>query len=75
MRRPTRSPRLATLCLQGNTATSTKDNAARVPLLEQVVRVLQQVRAWYPIDAPVLPGGFFWLPRSLGATSLIGDDP
>jgi hypothetical protein len=42
MRRPTRSPCLATLCLQGNTATSTKDNAALVPLLEQVVRVLQQ---------------------------------
>ena len=29
MRRPTRSPRLATLCLQGDTAASTKDNAAR----------------------------------------------
>jgi len=69
MRRPTRSPRLATLCLQGNTAASTKDNAARVPLLKRVVHVLRQERAWHPIDALVLPGGFFWLSRSLGATT------
>ena len=69
MRRPTRSPRLATLCLQGNTAISTKDNAARVPLLKRVVHVLRQERAWHPIDALVLPGGFFWLSRSLGATT------
>jgi predicted amidohydrolase len=69
MRRPVRSPRLATLCLQGNTATSTKVNAARVPLLEEAVRVLRKERVWHPIDALVLPGGFFWLSRSLGPTT------
>lgn len=69
MRRPTRSPRLATLCLQGNTATTTRDNAARTSVLEEVVRVLQRQRTWHPIDALVLPGGFFRLSKSLGATS------
>ena len=69
MRRPQRSPRLATLCLQGNTAASTKDNAARIPLLEEVVRILRQQRAWHPIDALVLPGGFFWLSKVLGAST------
>jgi predicted amidohydrolase len=69
MRRPTRSPRLATLCLQGNTAASTKDNVTRTKLLEKAVRFLLQQRAWHPIDALVLPGGFFWLSRSLGATT------
>jgi predicted amidohydrolase len=69
MRRPTRSPRLATLCLQGNTAASTKDNVTRTKLLEKAVRFLLQQRAWHPIDALVLPGGFFWLSKSLGATT------
>lgn len=69
MRRPTRSPRLATLCLQGNTATSTKDNGNRVSVLEELVRVLRANPAWHPIDALVLPGGFFRLSKSLGATS------
>ena len=69
MRRPTRSPRLATLCLQGNTATSTRDNKARISILEETVRVLQKQRTWHPIDALVLPGGFFWLSKTLGATS------
>ena len=69
MRRPIRSPRLATLCLQGDTATSTRDNAIRVKLLEEAVRVLQKKRAWHPIDALVLPGGFLWLSKSLGTTT------
>jgi predicted amidohydrolase len=69
MRRPIRSPRLATLCLQGNTAASTKDNFNRVSLLEEVVRIVRERLDWHPIDALVLPGGFFWLSRSLGATT------
>ena len=69
MRRPTRSPRLATLCLQGNTAASTKDNVTRTMILEKAVRFLLQQRAWHPIDALVLPGGFFWLSRSVGAST------
>lgn len=69
MRRPTRSPRLATLCLQSNTATSTRDNTARISILEETVRVLRADPAWHPIDALVMPGGFFRLSKSLGATS------
>jgi predicted amidohydrolase len=69
MRRPIRSPRLATLCLQGDTAASTRDNVARTSILEEAVRVLQQQRTWHPIDALVMPGGFFRLSKPLGATS------
>lgn len=68
MRRPTRSPRLATLCLQGDTAASTRDNAARTSVLEEAVSVLLQHRTWHPIDALVLPGGFFRLSKPLGAS-------
>jgi predicted amidohydrolase len=68
MRRPTRSPRLATLCLQGDTAASTRDNAARTSVLEETVRVLLLQLTWHPIDALVLPGGFFRLSKALGAS-------
>jgi len=54
---------------KGNTATSTRDNAARTIILEEAVRVLKQQRALHPIDALVLPGGFFRLSKSLGPTS------
>lgn len=69
MRRPTRSPRLATLCVHGNTATSTRHNNDRVALLEELVRVLREHRAWHPLDAILLPGGFFWLSKPLGAAA------
>src|SRR4051794_28847670 len=36
MRRPIRSPRLATLCLQGNTAASEDDNANLIAILSNV---------------------------------------
>jgi hypothetical protein len=70
MRRPTRSPRLATLCLQGDTAASTKDKINRAPLLEEAVRVLQQQGTWHPIDALVLPGGFSNYARSSGVCAV-----
>jgi hypothetical protein len=67
MRRPTRSPRLATLCVHGDTAASTRDNSDRILLLEELVRALKEHHAWHPLDAILLPGGFFWLSKALGA--------
>lgn len=59
--------RLATLCVQGMPATSTRDNIDRLVMLPDIVRVLKE----YPDRAPeavVLPGGYFRLSRALGAT-------
>lgn len=69
MRRPTRSPRLATLCVLGDTAASTRDNNDRITLLEELVRILKEHRAWHPLDAILLPGGFFWLSKALGTAN------
>lgn len=66
MRRPHRSPRLATLCVHGGTAASTAHNDERIDLLEALVRTLKTQRAWHPLDAILLPGGFFWLSKTLG---------
>lgn len=65
MRRPTRSPRLATLCVLGNTAASAQDNKARIGLLHALEKTLQEHRNWHPLDAILLPGGFFWLSTAL----------
>src|SRR3954471_17478530 len=67
MRRPHRSPRLATLCLQGNTAASTKSNPQRSAILAEVITRLCEQPEWHPLDALVLPGGYFRLSRALGA--------
>jgi hypothetical protein len=67
MRRPIRSPRLATLCLQGNTANSPKDNPERIAILSEVLFHLRQRDEWHPLDAVLLPGGYFRLSRTLGA--------
>lgn len=65
MRRPNRSPRLATLCLQGGTTDSTHDNKARISVLEEAIdRVVASI--WHPLDAIVLPGGYFRLSHTLG---------
>lgn len=66
MRRPHRSPRLATLCLQAGTADTTKDNAARISILEETITHIIASN-WHPLDAVLLPGGFFRLSRTLGA--------
>lgn len=60
---------LATLCVQGTPATSTKDNADRLILLSQTVRTLRQHPKWHSLHALVLPGGTFRLSRALGATT------
>jgi hypothetical protein len=67
MRRPIRSPRLATLCLQGNTADSTKSNSERIAILTEVLSRLSEQADWHPLDAILLPGGYFRLSRTLGA--------
>ncbi len=69
MRRPDRSPRLATLCVQGQPAASTKDNADRAIVLTELTRILSEQGDWHPIDAILLPGGFFRLARAVGASS------
>jgi hypothetical protein len=55
--------------VQGNTAASTKDNTSRVSILEELVSVLLGQPAWHPLDAIVLPGGFFWMSKVLGPTT------
>lgn len=67
MRRLIRPARLATLCLQGHPAASTSDNTTRIAILRELLRALQANARWHPIDAIVLPGGFFWLTRALGS--------
>lgn len=54
--------------MHGNTATSLKDNGNRVSIVEKLTSVLRANPAWHPIDAIVLPGGFFWLSKAMGAT-------
>ncbi|MFZ5780174.1 MAG: hypothetical protein ACOY4R_08240 [Pseudomonadota bacterium] len=71
MRRPDRSPRLAALCLKANTVGSTKDNAVRSAIFQEVVALLRQHAEWHPLDAIVLPGGFFRLSRALGAAPFV----
>lgn len=65
MRRPTRSPRLAALCVLGDTASSAQDNKARIDLLHALEEALQKHHDWHPLDAILLPGGFFWLSTAL----------
>ena len=65
MRRPTRSPRLATLCVLDDTSASAQDNKARIGLLRALEKMLQEHRDWHPLDAILLPGGFFWLSMAL----------
>jgi predicted amidohydrolase len=69
MRRPHRSPRLAALCLQASTTESTKDNIERSAIVTEMIALLRQHPEWHPLDAILLPGGFFQLSRALGASS------
>jgi hypothetical protein len=55
--------------VQGYTAASTSDNANRISIIEELVSTLRTRADWHPIDAIVLPGGFFWLSRVLGYTT------
>ena len=71
MRRPSRSPRLATLCVQGLSASSTNDDTTQIMVLPELVRVLYERTDWHPIDAVVLPGGFFHFAHSLAGVHYV----
>lgn len=69
MRRLTRPPRIAALCVRGDVAKRYQDNAERILLLKQLVLDLRQLPHWHPLDAVVLPGGYFRMAKAFGATS------
>jgi hypothetical protein len=64
-----RSLAVASLCLHGVPAKSMKDNAGRLAMLPELVRLLKEHPEWH-VDAVVMPGGTFRLSRALGATDL-----
>ena len=70
MRRLTRRPpRVAALCVSGDVAKRYQDNADRIQLLNQLTVDLQQLEHWHPLDAVVLPGGYFRMIKALGPSS------
>lgn len=68
-RRLKRPPRLATLCVRGDVVKQSKGNAQRIELLRQVTMELRELADWHPIDAIVLPGGFFSMEKPFGAST------
>jgi hypothetical protein len=66
MRRPKRSPRLATLCVRGRAANEPAMNKRRLALLQHAVLQLAEFTNWAPLDALVLPAGYFRIRRYLG---------
>lgn len=69
MRRLTRPPRIAALCVCGDVAKRLHDNADRILLLKQLTIELRKLTNWHPFDAVVLPGGYFRMARAFGASS------
>jgi hypothetical protein len=66
----TKTPtRLATLCVHGAPVPSTKDNLSRFNLLAATIEALREHPECHPIEALVLPGGFFRLSRALGTST------
>lgn len=59
------SLRVAAVCVLGRPATTPKQNQARGQLLAQIVTGIHE-RGWAGLDALVLPGGFYRLPRPVG---------
>jgi len=66
MRRPKRSPRLVTLCVRGRSASEPAMNKRRLALLQQSILQLGEFTDWAPLDALVLPAGYFRIGRYLG---------
>jgi hypothetical protein len=66
MRRPKRSPRLVTLCVRGRSASEPAMNKRRLALLQQSILQLAEFTNWAPLDALVLPAGYFRIRRYLG---------
>jgi hypothetical protein len=59
MPRLLRSPAIVTLCVRGRPAKQPIHNERRLALLREAVRQLAENDYWAPIEALVLPGGFF----------------
>lgn len=70
MRRPNRSPRVAALCLQGGPVRDGEQNDDRAKLVTAIAKILLEHPEVHPLDALVLPGGFFWVEGHLSRSSL-----
>lgn len=66
MRRPKRSPRVATLCVLGRRAMAASSAPSRSRLMTQAADAIAGAAGWQALDALLLPGGFFRLGRFLG---------
>jgi hypothetical protein len=69
MRRPSRSPRIVTLCVRGNPARDPDMNVQRLALLRTAVLQLAERPDWAPVDALLLPAGYFRIGTYVGALS------
>jgi hypothetical protein len=65
-----RSARIVTLCVQGKPPKHPSQNRARIALLRRAVQELSQLKSWAPIDALVLPAGYFRIRQFVGDLSL-----
>ena len=61
------SPRLVTVCIQGQPARQYRTHTRRLALLADLVREINE--RWEKLDAVVLPGGFLRLDTSIGHLS------
>src|SRR3546814_1452269 len=66
MRRPKRSPRVATLCVLGKRAMKASASPIRSRLLTHAAETIATTEGWHSLDAMLLPGGYFRLGRFLG---------
>lgn len=66
MRRPTRSPRIATLCLLGKRAQRPSLNKPRGKFLLAAIQAIADDPVWQGLDALLLPGGYFWQKNYIG---------
>jgi hypothetical protein len=61
--------RIVTLSVRGKPAKTTSDNGKRVKLLQTALSALADRRDWLPIDAVVLPAGYFRVAGDAGTRS------
>lgn len=71
MKRPTKSARIAAVCVRGKRCTNLSLNPRRLALLEKVIDQLNEA-AWPDLEAVLLPGGFLRLGRSLADLTFDG---
>jgi hypothetical protein len=61
-----RNTRIVTVCLLGRSLKRSRDNKKRAKWLEIITRKIAEQSSWKPIDAVLLPAGFFRLKHYLG---------